>query len=271
MQAGVRSRSRPPRTGPAEPGERPSPLAGAEGRRRRAERSYTVAGAFLAAGLLLPLLGVWALFALTGGVTAGRAVGFDERGLLWMNSRGTPLLDRMALEVTALGEGLVVGAIALVAGTLLWLMGQRLYAALLAAAVGGAWAIYPVLKLLFDRPRPQLWEWPAHLATSSSFPSGHATLSMALLAALAYIIHRLSRRRTGIAALLLGGAAVLLVGLSRIYLGVHYPSDVIAGYVVGSCWAACCALAVESLRVRSHSPAWTPPRHARQDAAPRSS
>lgn len=213
------------------------------------------AGVLPAVGLLLSLAGPWALFVLTGGVTAGRTFGADERVLLWINTRATPALDRVALEVTALGEGLVVGAIALVAGTLLWLLGQRAYAALLAAAVGGAWVIYPLLKQLFGRPRPQLFAWRTHDVASSSFPSGHATLSMALLVVLAYIAHRLSgRRRTGLAAVLMAGAAVLLIGLSRIYLGVHYPSDVIAGYLLGFTWAASCALAVESRRDRSAPP-----------------
>jgi undecaprenyl-diphosphatase len=88
-----------------------------------------------------------------------------------------------------------------------------------------------------------------HYAMASSYPSGHATMSMVLLVVLAYIVHQLSDRRwPGVAAMLLAGAAVLLIGLSRLYLGVHYPSDVIAGYAIGFAWAVFCALAVEALR-----------------------
>lgn len=232
--------SPPPRTGAAVP----------DGLR---DRRHT--GLLPAAGLLLSLAGLWGLFVLTGGVRAARTPGADERVLLWMNGRASPTLDRVALEVTALGEGLVVAVIAGVAGTLLWLLGQRAYAALLAAAVGGAWVIYPLLKHVFDRPRPRLFAWRTDDVTSSSFPSGHATLSMALLVVLAYVVHRLSgRSRTGVAALLAAGAAALLVGLSRVYLGVHYPSDVVAGYLVGFSWAAFCAAAVESRRHRSAPP-----------------
>lgn len=221
--------------------------------RRRLHGFYAVAGVLLTGGLLLSLLGLWALAGLTEGVVEGETARFDEGVLLWMNARATPWLDRVALEVTALGDGLVVAAISLVAGTLLWLLGQRAYAALLAAGVGGAWVIYPVLKLVFDRPRPQLFEWRAHYAVASSYPSGHATMSMVLLVVLAYIVHRLSDRRwTGVAAMLLAGAAVLLIGLSRLYLGVHYPSDVIAGYAVGFAWAVFCAVAVEALRFQRH-------------------
>jgi undecaprenyl-diphosphatase len=221
---------------------------------RRLRGFYAAAGVLLTAGLLLSLLGVYALSGLTEGVMEGETVRFDEGVLLWMNARATPWLDRVALEVTALGGGLVVATISVVAGTLLWLLRQRAHAALLAAAVGGAWVIYPVLKLAFDRPRPRLFEWRAHYAVSSSYPSGHATMSMVLLVVLAYVVHRLSdRRATGVAAMLLAGAAVLLIGLSRLYLGVHYPSDVIAGYVVGFAWAVFCALAVEALRSRRHA------------------
>jgi membrane-associated phospholipid phosphatase len=221
--------------------------------RRRLHGFYAVAGVLLTGGLVLSLLGLWALSGLTESVMEGETLRFDEGVLRWMNARATPLLDRVALEVTALGEGLVVAAISVVAGTLLWLLGQRAYAALLAAAVGGAWLIYPVLKLVFDRPRPQLFEWRAQ-ALAPSYPSGHATMSMVLLVVLAYIVHQLSgRRRVGVAAMLLAGAAVLLIGLSRLYLGVHYPSDVIAGYVVGFAWAVFCALAVEALRFQRHS------------------
>jgi undecaprenyl-diphosphatase len=218
---------------------------------RRLRAFYATAGALLTAGLVLALLGVLALWALAAKVMAGRTVRFDEGVLLWMNRRATPVLDLAALQVTALGNGLVVAVICLVAGTLLWLVGHRAYAALLAVGVGGAGVIYPVLKRVFDRPRPQLFEWRADYAHSSSFPSGHATLSMVLLVLLAYVVHRLSRRRwTSAVAALVAGAAVLLVGVSRLYLGVHYPSDVIAGYVIGFSWAVFCALALEALRAR---------------------
>jgi undecaprenyl-diphosphatase len=221
---------------------------------------YAMAGRLLTAGLVMALLAMWALFGLAAGVMAGRTARFDEGVLLWMNRRATPTLDVAALQVTALGNGLVVATICVVAATFLWLAGHRAYAALVTAGVGGASVIYPLLKLAFDRPRPRLFEWRADYAHSSSFPSGHATLSMALLALLAYAVHRLANRRAvSVAALLVAGTAVLLIGLSRLYLGVHYPSDVIAGYMVGFCWAVVCALAMEALRAASRGPARAEP------------
>jgi undecaprenyl-diphosphatase len=239
------------------PREQPGPWDGGHAARatsglgRRLGGFYAAAGRLLAAGAALSLLGFWALFGLTLGVRAGRTVPFDHGVLLWMNRRATPALDVVAREVTALGEGLVVATIGLVAGSLLWLMGRRAYAALLAAGVGGAWIIYPVLKRVFDRPRPRLFEWRTEDAVSSSYPSGHATMAMVLLVLLAYIVHRLSgRRRTSVAATLLAGAAVALIGASRVYLGVHYPSDVIAGYLFGFIWAVFCALLIEAHHAR---------------------
>lgn len=216
---------------------------------------YAVAGVLLSAGLVLALLGLWALSGLTEEVLEGETIRFDEGVLLWMDARATPALDVAALRVTALGDTLVVIAIAGVAATLLALLGRRAYAALLVVAVGGAWTIFPVLKLVFDRPRPALFEWRAHYAGSASYPSGHATMAMVLVVVLTYVVHRLSDRPgVRVAAALVAGLVALLIGLSRLYLGVHYPSDVAAGYVVGFAWAVFCALVVEALRHQRRAP-----------------
>jgi undecaprenyl-diphosphatase len=104
--------------------------------------------------------------------------------------------------------------------------------------------ITPVLKTIFDRPRPQVFEWRAHYPeTSAAYPSGHATMSMVTLVTVAFIIHRLSKHGwTGALAGGLATVAILLIGLSRLYLGLHFPSDVLAGYVVGFAWAVLCAI-----------------------------
>ena len=100
-----------------------------------------------------------------------------------------------------------------------------------AVAAGGVWAT--PLKSAFDRPRPHLWRGVAHLS-SGSFPSGHATQSAALALALLALAWR-TRWRLLVAA----SAAVYvgLVGVSRLYLGVHYPSDVLGGWSVATLWA----------------------------------
>ena len=226
--------------------------------RRHVQSFYAVAGLFLSAGLVLAMLGLWGLSGLTEGVLAGETLRFDEGVLRWMDARATGWLDVAAIEVTAVGDILVVLTIAVVAGTLLYLLGRSDYAALVAVATGGAGIVNPVLKAIFDRPRPQVFEWRAHQVGSPSFPSGHAAMSMVLFLVLVYIVHRLSQRRwIELLAFVLGGLMILLIGVSRIYLGVHYPSDVLAGYVVGFSWAVFCAVGVELLwhtrRVRAES------------------
>ena len=217
---------------------------------RHAHGLYVGTGLLLSAGLVLALLGLWGLSGLTEGVLEGDTVEFDRQLLLWLDSRATPWLDRAALEVTALGDTIVVIVLASVSATLLWLLGRREYALLLIVGIGGAAIINPVLKIIFDRPRPQVFEWRAHFElTTHAYPSGHATISMVSFATLAFIIHRLAqRKRVSIAAAMLAATAILLVGISRLYLGVHYPSDVLAGYVVGFAWAVLCAVTVEALQ-----------------------
>ena len=217
--------------------------------RGRLHGLYAAMGVLLTCALALALVGLWGLSVLTEEVLEGETLRFDRAVLLWLDARATPGLDVAALHVTALGDTLVVVTTTAVAATLLALLGRRAYAALLALSVGGAWIMFPLLKLLFDRPRPRLFEWRAHYAGSSSYPSGHSVMSMVLLVALAYVVHHLAAERAWVrvATLLAAGTLILLVGLSRLYLGVHYPTDVLAGYVVGFAWAVFCALGVESL------------------------
>jgi undecaprenyl-diphosphatase len=208
---------------------------------------YAAAGLTLSAGLAISLLGLWGLSELTEDVLEGDTERFDRAVLLWVNARATPWLDGAAIEITTLGDTLVVFLVTVVSAVLLLLLGRRAYAALLVLAVGGAAIINPILKSIFGRERPQVFEWVTpHGSASPAYPSGHALMSMVTLVTLAFIVQRLATRRwIRIAAMLVAGALVLLIGLSRLYLGVHYPSDVIAGYVIGFVWAVFCALAVE--------------------------
>ncbi|MEX2582896.1 MAG: phosphatase PAP2 family protein [Gemmatimonadota bacterium] len=216
------------------------------GVRHRVAALYAIAGLILSVGFLLAILGIWMLAGLTEEVVEGETLRFDEGVLLWLDARATPTLDVIALEITALGNWLVVAVIVAVAVALLSILGRRESAALILAAVVGAAAINPVLKAIFDRPRPELFEWRAHYAGSSSFPSGHAMASTVLFAVLAYVVHRLTTSRS-ISALAAAVAMtlVLLVGGSRLYLGVHYPSDVVAGFIAGFVWVTFCAITLE--------------------------
>jgi undecaprenyl-diphosphatase len=127
--------------------------------------------------------------------------------------------------------------------------GRRLDAALLAVTLGGAQLLTWILKAIFERPRPS-FEDPVATASWFSFPSGHALSSIAVYGALAYLI--VGGGRSSQARALVAGVAFLvaLIGFSRLYLGVHYLTDVLAGYSAGLAWLL---LAIGLLHARSRT------------------
>lgn len=138
--------------------------------------------------------------------------------------------------VSTLGRGVV--RVALIAVIVVALVIARYWwsAALTVVATGGAAALETLLKLVIGRPRPHLF---AHVVTAdgSSFPSGHATNACAFALVTLYVLwHVVQHRGLTAAAALLLIAFVLLVGLSRVVLGVHYPSDVVGGFALGGAW-----------------------------------
>jgi len=142
------------------------------------------------------------------------------------------------LAFTTLGNAIVIGIFIALAAFGLWRAGRWIDAVGLIMAAGGAGVLNEVLKLTFQRVRPSLFPGPFHL-TTYSFPSGHAMGSFACYGMLAFVGIRLLRSR--LSKILLALAAVLLVlgvGLSRVYFGVHYPTDVLGGYIAGAIWLA---------------------------------
>lgn len=178
---------------------------------------------------LVPLL----LFvSLASDVVMFGALGYDRSIMVWLHAHESPVLTTTMTAVTELGGVVAVPIIAVLWAGLLWWRGSRRDAALLAAAVIGSTLLNSALKAVFQRDRPAFWE---HLVVenSYSFPSGHAMASMSLAAALGVIAWS-SRWRWP--AVVLGAVYVLVVGLSRIYLGVHFPSDILAGWCVAVLW-----------------------------------
>lgn len=131
----------------------------------------------------------------------------------------------------------------LAAGALL--LNRRLRAAVFVVlAVAGAEVLQVALKLLFGRPRPVVFTPLVH-EMSASFPSGHATVTAALAIAVCLVLWRTRGRWAAVAC---GAAFVLLVSFTRVYLGVHYPSDLLAGWLVATAWIALLVAAAPSLR-----------------------
>lgn len=215
----------------------------------RVHSLYAAGGVLLVAGLAIALLALWGLSGLTEEVVEGETTRFDESILVWLSTHASDRLDGYALELTSLGGGLVVLTITIVVATLLASLERKWYALLVCVSVGGGWIIGPVLKSLFDRARPDVVEWRIPHAGHSSFPSGHSTMGMVLFITLAYVIHRIAGRAwVSVLSIGVGAVIVLAIGLTRVYLGVHYPSDVLAGYAVGFAWAMFCAAGIELLR-----------------------
>jgi undecaprenyl-diphosphatase len=215
--------------------------AGARGRHVRA-----ALGMVVFAGGIVAALGVLAFAWLATFVRGGRTQAADEAVLRWMGAHRVPWLEVAALEVTFLGNGIVVVCVAGVAALFLGLLRQRTAAWLLAWSTVGGLVLNSVLKSVFHRPRPQLFAWGAHVLTTS-FPSGHAMSAAAVYGTVALLAARFARRRAVRAAVYVVCAVVVAgVAASRMYLGVHYPSDVVAGVVIGAAWAAFCAAALEA-------------------------
>ncbi len=184
---------------------------------------------------LLVLLG---LAHLADEVLEQEAFFFDESILLWIHQFASPTLDRVMLTVTRLGNPKVVIPLACIGFSWLWWQRQWSIATVFAInCVGGA-VLSATLKLFFGKPRPALW--PQIITeTTYSFPSGHALGSMVIYGFLAYLLAQQFPQRSR----LIYGLAVLLIGsigLSRLYLGVHWPTDVLAGYGIGFLWISGC-------------------------------
>lgn len=180
------------------------------------------------------LLILYVLGQLADEVLEREAFAFDEAILLWINQFATPTLDRVMLSVTKLGDPTTVMPITVAGFCVMWLRRYYLEAKMFAINCLGGAILSTGLKLAFSKVRPQLW---AQLVqeTSYSFPSGHALGSVVLYGFLAYLLAQHYRQQRQVIYAL---ATVLIgsIGLSRLYLGVHWPTDVIAGYGIGFLW-----------------------------------
>ncbi len=188
------------------------------------------------------LLGCLCLLALFGWlsqeVLEKEAFGFDTAILLWLHQHSNPAIDGLMLTVTSLGNPEFVAVIVTISLGLLLRFKRIWTAEIFFLTCLGALILNQGLKLIFAKPRPQLWT-PLIVEHSYSFPSGHALGSSVLYGFLAVLLADLyPRHRVGIY-----GMAIFLVGsigLSRLFLGVHYPTDIIAGYAVGLLWLITC-------------------------------
>jgi len=202
--------------------------------------------------------GLFLLVKAASEVMEGDTVAFDRAILLMLRQPGDPAtpigpewLREAMIDLTALGSVSVLAIITVLAGGYLLAAKKHALAAFTVSAVAGGAVIGSLLKAAYARTRPDLVE---HLVGthSASFPSGHAMNSAVTYLTLAVLIARAEGspavRRYLISAAL---ALTLLVGFSRLYLGVHWPTDVAAGWIVGALWAVACSLVAKRLQASS--------------------
>jgi undecaprenyl-diphosphatase len=189
-----------------------------------------------------------------GEVLEGDTQRFDERMLEALRrpeNRAVPIgpawLQGAALDITALGSPFVLGlAVLAISGFLLLQQSYRAALFVFVASTGGM-LLNTLLKNEFSRTRPTIVPHLREVMTPS-FPSGHALTSAAVYLTLGALLMRLSKRRlTKFYCIAIAMLITVLVGLSRVYLGVHYPTDVLAGWLIGLSWALLCWLIERTL------------------------
>lgn len=165
-------------------------------------------------------------------VQQGQLLWFDEPIMRWLHMHSSAVATVTFLVLTQTGGG--IGVALLTAGITGWLVYRREVASawFVGLSVAGAGLLNVWLKLLFERTRPDFWQHLVH-ETSYSFPSGHAMGSSALAFVVVGLLWSTRWRWFAVA---MGGIYIIIIGISRMYLGVHYPSDILAGWLVSFVW-----------------------------------
>lgn len=205
--------------------------------------------------LLVLAFGAWGFLSIADEVVEDETRALDLAVLEALRVDGQPnqligpeWLHIAATDITALGSVAVLGLLILLAFAFLASLRRWAEGLLLVAGALGGVGISQGLKMLFERERPDL-AYRAVEAINASFPSGHAMLSAVVFLTLGVLASRFAdRRRVKVLAVSAAVLASVLVGLSRVYLGVHWASDVLAGWCIGAAWAMTCWLAAFFVR-----------------------
>lgn len=208
-------------------------------------------------GVLVVVSATWGFIELADEVFEHDTRAFDRWMLLALREPGhpetpigPPWLREVARDVTALGSVVVLALVIAVVTGFLVLWPRWAAAAFVLSATLGGWLLGSLLKLAFARPRPTV---VPHLAQvhSYSFPSGHSMMSAVVYLTLTALVARLvGPYRLKVYVLAVALMLTALIGASRVYLGVHYPTDVLAGWIAGLAWSSACWLAAHFLRRR---------------------
>lgn len=185
----------------------------------------------------------------------GDTARFDDSIRAFVHSFASPFLTQVMRLASFLGSTLFLVLLGIAVFGVFYYVKRRRAAVLFAVTTIGATVLLVTLKLAFNRARPEPF-FNTILPDSFSFPSGHSLASFCFYLALTAIVtNRVKNRLSQITIWVFAAALVLLIGISRIYLGVHYPSDVVAGFVVGFVWVITIAVADRLLRIRTNKSA----------------
>jgi membrane-associated phospholipid phosphatase len=208
-------------------------------------------GLHLTIGLVLSLVAL-SVFGMVANNVVGEAAltRFDQALATTLYGRATPEGIFLFTAITLLGSVVTLTVLGVCVGLMLLLRGQQLRLAGWLIALAGGGLLNWALKAFFQRPRPH-FDLPLTVVPGWSFPSGHAMGSLIAYGMLAYLLLSIMQeRRIQSVTIVIASLLVLLIGFSRLYLGVHYFSDVIAGYAAGTVWLSVCVSGVEVARRR---------------------
>jgi len=199
----------------------------------------------LAIGFLIALVSMVCFAALADSIYVQEKFALDTVANPFLHGISSPTLDAVMNGITTLGSIPFVGALFVIAMVVLLARGERSDALFLVVAIGGSVALNNVLKLFIQRPRPVL-PW-AHVLPDYSFPSGHSMNSLVFYVAIALLIWAHAGERTGTVAVIGALVVSIAIGLSRIYLGYHYLSDVVGGFAAGLAWLFIVSIAFQTI------------------------
>ncbi len=206
-------------------------------------------------GLSIAALALWGFAEIADEVLEQETQAIDRSVLLVLQNLHSPLLNQIMIGITFLGDPLVLAFCIGCFGLFLLIRQKWIEAIALFVTTSGAIGLNILLKNVFARSRPTLWQ---HLVSvhDYSFPSGHAMVSLVIYGLIGYWLATRFREWRSLVSIVTI-SLISLIGLSRMYLGVHWPTDIAAGYAAGLVWLATCILALEVVhRYYPHRKLW---------------